>query len=212
MPNVQLSALNRETRGALAVDGPDAGGLAASWWSMPGFFAGWIVLGVVLALVLVRRGHDARTMVALGAGLGPLMALVVSDSIRRRDREAQALVIQSGVDHGGPLDVLVLAHDSGSAVEDLATTIESVRDELGLLTVGRTVAYEWVEGDLDNEVVRSGESELRDAAIRLAAVDAELVLLPGRIDRAVERFEDRGRRTLVLLAGPMASTTGRRTL
>lgn len=33
---------------------------------------GWVAVGFVLAYVLVRRGHDSRTMTALGIGLGPL--------------------------------------------------------------------------------------------------------------------------------------------
>lgn len=210
MPNAHLSVLNRETWSALAADGQEAaGGLAASPWSMPGFFAGWIGVGVVLALILVRRGHDARTMVAIGAGLGPLMALVASETIRRREIAARALILQPGIDHGGPLDVLVLVPDERVAVEELRPTIESVRGELGVATVGRAVAYEWVEGDLDNDVVSAGERELREAATRLAAPGAELALLPGRIDTVVERFERRERRTLVLTAAPFASAVRR---
>lgn len=207
MPDSQLHALARQPLSVLSVEGQEAaGGLASSPWAMPGFFAGWIGIGLSLALLLVRRGHDTRTMIALGIGLGPLMALVASETIRRRESSATALTLQHGIDRGGLLDVLVLVQDGDCDVdvEGLVPTIESVRGELGLLTLARAVPYEWLEGDLDNEVVRAGERALVDAEARLAVRGAELALLPGRVDRAVERFGRRRRRRLVLTALPSA--------
>lgn len=107
------------------------------------------------------------------------------------------------------MDVLVLVPDEHGGIEDLRTAIESARGELGLLTVGRVVSYEWVEGDLDNDVVHAGERELHDAATRLMVPDAELALLPGRIDTVIERFRRREGRTLVLVAVPLESPAPR---
>ena len=133
------------------------------------------------------------------------MVLVVSETGRRRESSATALTLQEGIDRGGPLDVLVLVQDGNCDVdvEGLAPTVESMRGQLGLLTLARAVPYEWLEGDLDNDVVRAGKRALIDAEARLAVRGAELALLPGRVDRAIERFERRDRRTLVLRALPL---------
>jgi hypothetical protein len=50
------------------------------------FFAGWVLVGVAVALAGVRHGgHDRRTLLALGAGLGPL-TLVVAAALGARER------------------------------------------------------------------------------------------------------------------------------
>lgn len=166
---------------------------------MPGFFIGWVTVGVAMALVLVIRGHDARITVALGVGLGPLMAIVMSDTIRRREPTASPLVFEPGVDRGGPLDVMVLVQGDPEDVRSVLPTLEAVRSELGVPTLARAGAYEWVEGDRDNDVVTARPSALVDAADRLPVAGAELALWPGPVGVAVERFRRLHQRALVLL-------------
>jgi len=157
-------------------------------------------VGLLLALVLVRRGHDTRTMLALGVGLGPLMAVVASDAIKRRDPNSPALLLEPGIHHGGQLDVLVLVQGEPADVQPIRANLEAVRARLGLLTVARAVAYEWTEGDLDNEVVTAGRRALADAADRLPVRGAELSLWPGPVDVVAERFRSRHIGGLVLVA------------
>jgi len=189
-----------ETWPVLAADGDTAGGLASSPFAVPLFFFGWATVGLLLALVLVRRGHDTRTMLALGVGLGPLMAVVASDAIKRRDPNSPALLLEPGIHHGGQLDVLVLVQGEPADVQPIRANLEAVRARLGLLTVARAVAYEWTEGDLDNEVVTAGRRALADAADRLPVRGAELSLWPGPVDVVAERFRSRHIGGLVLVA------------
>lgn len=186
------------------------GGLASSPYAMPAFFISWIAVGVLIAVVLAARGHDARTMITLGVGLGPLMALIASDSVRRRESATTALVLESGFDHGGPLDVLVLVPGDPRDVRSVVPTLNSVRDDLGMLTLARAVAYEWVEGDANNAAVATGRSNLVEAAAALPVSGAELVLAPGNLNAIVECFRRVHPHGLVLVATaePTASTTG----
>jgi hypothetical protein len=166
----------------LGADGKEiAGGLASSPLAMPAFFLGWIGIGVLVGLGLARRGHDRRAMTALGAGLGPLMFVVASDAVRRRERETRPLVLSPGVDHGGDLDILVLVENGPEDVRAVASTLGAVESEIGTLTLARTVGYEWLEYEADNEVVASAS----DALLRLWAA---------------RWFTARPRRTLVLVA------------
>lgn len=184
----------------LAAEGQESTGLASAPLAMPGFFVGWVVMGVLVALRLARSGHDRRTMVAVGAGLGPLMVLLASDIVRRREREAAPLVLERGVDHGGDLDVLVLVQGRPGDVRSVLPTLEAVRPDLGTLTLARAVAYEWTEGDLDDEAVSAAFSALLEAAGLLSIGGVGLALHPGPPAAVAERLEAQQQRTLVLFA------------
>lgn len=176
-----------------------SGSFASSTWAIPCFFIGWIGVGVVIAVALIRRGHDARTMLAMGAGLGPLMVVVAADCIRHRDRTASPLVLRPGDHLGGPLDVVALVQDATVDIEGLLPTIQSVQADLGSLTLARAVAFEDVEDGPEGEIARRAERELSEIAALLPVRGVTLMLLPGSVADAAERYGHR-RHTLVLTA------------
>ena len=185
---------------AVAVEGHElGGGLAASTLAMPAFFFGWVALGLFVAVGLARRGHDCRTMLALGAGLGPLMLVVASDVICRREREARALLLAPGIDHGGDLDIIVLVQDRPEHVRSILPNLDAVKADLGRLVIARAVDYEWLEDDLDNEVVDLATSDLVAARELVPITGPALVVCPGAAGQA-RSFAPPGRRTLVLVA------------
>lgn len=184
----------------LAGDGAEgAGHLGAAVHAMPLFFLAWMTIGTLLALVLVARGHDTRTMIGLGLGLGPLMAVVAADTIRHRERRAVPLVLQPGDDLGGPVDVLVVLQGHPDEVLSVRPNLEAVLPSLGSLVLARPVAYEWADGSADEHVEREEHRILVEAADRLGIVGAELVLWPGPVDVVVERFRRRHPAGLVLV-------------
>lgn len=194
----------------LGADGEGlAGGLASSPLAMPAFFLGWIGIGVLVGLGLARRGHDRRTMAALGVGLGPLMFVVASDAVRRREREARPFVLSPGLDHGGTLDVLVLIEDSPDHVRSVTPTLSAVESEIGTLTIAQTVEYEWLEDgqdDADNDVVASASAALLAARNLVPISSPALVVFPGTAEATARRFAARPRRTLVLVATDESTT------
>ena len=175
--------------------------LVGSALAMPTFFVLWMGIGLATALVLTARGHEARPMIGLGLGLGPLM-WVVASAERRRAASAELLVVRPGTDHGGPVDVLVLVlvEDDPGAVRALLPNLEAVTPSLGTLTLGRAVAPEALEGEAVTATVRSADEVLAEAASVLAVGDAELAIWPGNADTAARRFRERDRPTLVLRA------------
>lgn len=210
MPHPQRGHLvvdRSEGWSVLAAEGQDiGGGLAASPLAMPAFFSGWVALGVLVAVALARRGHDRKTMLALGVGLGPLMLVVASDVLRRREREARPLLLAPGVDHGGGLDILVLLQDRPEHVRSVVPTLDAVKTDVGRLTLVRAVDFEWLEDDLDNEAVDSATADLVVARDLVPISSPALVVCPGTAKRAAQRFAPRGRRTLVLVAIDESST------
>lgn len=99
-------------------------------------------------------------MVALGTGLGPLTLIMAYDMIRRRDRQARCLVLARGADHGGGLHVIVLLQGQAEHVQSIVPTLEAVKSDIGCLTLARAVDFEWLDVDVDNEVVESSSADL----------------------------------------------------
>lgn len=83
----------------LAPTGPDeelaTEGLTATI-AMPAFFVAWIAAGLLAGLLLSRRAHDRTTMLAIGAGLGPILLLVVITELA-----AGSATDSSSPDHDG---------------------------------------------------------------------------------------------------------------
>lgn len=137
-------------------------------------------------------------MSALGLGLGPLMFVVAFDSVRHGDKAAQPLVLEAGVERGGRLDVLVLVQGPGERVLEILPSLRPIQGDLRSLTLARAVAYEWIDGDLDNPVGAEAETALRLAAELTTVPGAALVLLPGTPSAAASRFVREREHALVL--------------
>src|SRR5437879_9300992 len=58
--------------------------------------AGWLLIGLVLALAMGRRGHSAFSWGLMGALLGPF-ALVLATEAVRDERNAGRTVLDAGV-------------------------------------------------------------------------------------------------------------------
>jgi hypothetical protein len=190
----------------LAVEGQEiAGGLATSPLALPGFFIGWVGLGVLVGLGLARRGHDRRTLAALGAGLGPLMIAAIPEAVRRRERETRELVVAPGIDHGGHLDILVLVQEDPAHVHSVVPTLAAVKRDVGTLTIARVVDYDWLDGSdatrsHGNEVIATATSALVEARELVPISRPALVVLPGTVNGAARAFSARARPSLVLVA------------
>lgn len=177
-----------------------AGGFVASPLSFLGFTAGWVGTGLVVAWFLARRGHDRRTMGGLGVGLGPLMIAVAIDTVRHRERTVHPLVVEQGAHRQGALNVLVVVDGGAEAAADLAPALASMHTDLGDVTLVRCVGYEWIEHDIDNQVVAHATAILHQAAELLPVDEPSLVLLPGPPGAAIERFTRQQECGLVLFA------------
>jgi hypothetical protein len=66
----------------------------------------WISIGVVLSIVMGRRGHISMRWAALGATLGPLAVVAALWSSRHEEGE-QPLLFAPAMPLGGRVDVLV---------------------------------------------------------------------------------------------------------
>jgi nucleotide-binding universal stress UspA family protein len=93
----------------------------------------WVGVGLLLALVMGRHGHDPFAWWLLGTLLGPL-ALPLAVSAEHR-REKWAWLVRAGRPGHGPVDVLVGLDGSAEATAALAAALELLGPRLGRLTL-----------------------------------------------------------------------------
>lgn len=127
--------------------------------------AAWLAIGLVLSIVMGRRGHNSLGWLVLGALLGPLSVLLAVDAKRHDERLdpvllAGRLPATSGT---GPVDVLVGYDGSPESVAAMDAVVELFGDRLGRLTVATVVPY----GD-----IRAQERLATEELQRLPSLDA----------------------------------------
>jgi nucleotide-binding universal stress UspA family protein len=100
----------------------------------------WVGIGLLLALVMGRHGHDPFAWWLLGTLLGPLaLPLAVAADQRRGE---PAWLVRSGRPGRGPVDVLVGLDGSAEAAAALAAVLELLGPQLGRLTLATVVGLD----------------------------------------------------------------------
>ena len=120
----------------------------------------WVAIGVVLSIVMGRRGHNSFGWFVVGAVLGPLAVVLAADAWRRNEKlEPEA--VQLGVGPGGgAVDVLVGFDDSPDCLAAAEAVVALLGNRLGRMTAVTVVAYGAGEAD---------EAKAADALRRFAA-------------------------------------------
>lgn len=126
--------------------------------------ATWLFIGLILSLLLGRRGHDGFSWFLIGMMLGPIGIVLGVDSWRHaEDPEPQHLAVPTVPDNGAGVDVLVGFDGSAEARSALAGAIELFGSRLGRLTLATVIPF---DGGLDAE--RAAVAALEQEAERLA--------------------------------------------
>jgi nucleotide-binding universal stress UspA family protein len=149
------------------------------------WLVGWLATGVVVSLVMGRRGHDPFGWLLVGAILGPL-ALPVAISTARRPNVVRPPWRTAGRHGSGRVDVLVGIDGSPHAAAALDAAVDLLGPRLGRLTLvavstlDATAARREEEARLGDELRRqAGRIQARLGAAGVDAA-AELVLLRGQ--------------------------------
>lgn len=145
----------------------------------------WFAIGVLLSIVMGRRGHDSFGWLVLGTLLGPLALVLAADTGRHEERpDAQRLDPDAPVRGGsGPVDVLVGCDGSPESVAALDAVVDLLGDHLGRVTLATVVPF----GD-NPETGRLAADRLRRLGRRLPGLAAELEVLHGRPSAALRHF------------------------
>ncbi|MEA2826536.1 MAG: hypothetical protein QOG43_975 [Actinomycetota bacterium] len=150
----------------------------------------WLATGVVLSIVMGRRGHNGFGWLVTGTLLGPFGVVLAVDAGRHGERLAPMMVTASA--HAtaataeapagtGPVDVLFGSDGSPEAAAALDAAVALLGDRIGRLTVATVVPY----GDITAPERRATEG-LRRLTQRVPAADLEV--LHGHPSAALRRF------------------------
>jgi nucleotide-binding universal stress UspA family protein len=147
--------------------------------------AAWVAIGLILSIVMGRRGHSSFGWLVLGTMLGPL-AVVLAIDARRHDEgldPARVQPGQSGTASGGFVDVLAGYDGSPESVAAIDTVLSLFGDRLGRFTVATVVAY----GEVQN-AERAAKEKLNGLTERAWKRAPELEILHGAPAAALSRF------------------------
>lgn len=107
----------------------------------------WLSTGVVLSVVMGRRGHVGVGWGALGAMLGPL-AVVAALGTARHEKDEQSAVVVPTLALGGPVDVVGI-DGSPECRMALQRVVSLLGPRLGRLCLATVVPYEDVPAHRD---------------------------------------------------------------
>jgi hypothetical protein len=171
----------------------------------------WIATGVLVALVMIRRGHDAGAWTLLGIALGPLLLGLAAHWVRHREPLVGPLVLAPGSAHGGSVDVLVGLGPGASDLTTVRAQLAQLEMDVGRLTIASAVDFESMLDPEWNDAKVTAAKQLYRAEATLETYTPGLVILPGRIDPAVERYRasDGFDRLLLAPRRPTVSTVTR---
>lgn len=149
-----------------------------------GLAVAWAVIGVVLSVVMGRRGHDPFVWLALGLVLGPFAVPLAFE--RLRDRPLHVAPRHEA----GDCDVLAGVDGSKESATALHDALEVLGERVTSVTIATVV-------DHDNRDTPAGEEVREDARLLLAGVaeglgvdEVRTEVLYGRPDQALTSFAD----------------------
>lgn len=142
--------------------------------------AAWLGLGGATAVLMVRRGHDVTTWLALAVVLGPVTPLLGVGAVAA-EVDARARIVDEGADQHGFVDLVAGVDGSREALAALVAAVELHRQELGRVVVAVVVPF-----DADDESERAGV--LAGAREAVAPLQPRTVVLHGDPVTALQRY------------------------
>jgi nucleotide-binding universal stress UspA family protein len=163
----------------------------------------WVAIGLLLAIVMGRRGHNSFGWLVIGILLGPL-AVVLALTARGQEALRPARLRPGSRSLGGPgtVDVLVGYDGSPESLAALDAVPELFGERLGRVTVATVVTY----GDV-KELERKATAGLRELGARPGAGGYELELLHGEPGAALGQFAREGGYELIAVGTRGAGVT-----
>lgn len=151
--------------------------------------AAWAAMGVVLSIVMERRGHNGFGWLVMGALMGPL-AIVMAIDARRHDEALGPRTLEERVPvtaGTGPVDVLIGYDGSPEADAAPQAVLDLLGDRLGRLTVATVIPF----GGL-KEQEQDATELLRKLARRIPGRVPELEVVHGHPSVALRQCATEG--------------------
>ncbi len=144
----------------------------------------WLAIGLVLAIVMGRRGHNSFGWLVLGTVLGPFGVVLAFDARHSLEQlRPVPLVGHVPATAGtGPVDVLVGSDGSPESAAAMDAAVELLGDRLGRLTVATVVPFGHIK-----EPERTAAEQLRQLVGASAGRVPDLEVLHGHPSAALSQ-------------------------
>lgn len=146
----------------------------------------WVVIGVVVAFTMRRRGHDFWVWLVLGAVLGPLSVPLAVE--RARFHPAAFRATDDSQLRSGRFDVLAGIDGSAESVAAVRSALALFGDCVTSLTLASVLDYDTAGTYTGAEHQAEAEAWLSRAATEIGFEPVETTVLFGRADNALAEF------------------------
>jgi nucleotide-binding universal stress UspA family protein len=146
----------------------------------------WALLGVSMAVVMGRRGHQPFMWLVLGIVLGPLVLPLAASAIRH-DEPGLFERLSLGRAGTGSVDVLVGIDGSAEAEHALRDAVGLLRWRIGRLTLAAVLDYDVATGSVLAEDPQKAQRDLVRTA-KATSPQPETVVLSGRPAEALRKY------------------------
>ncbi len=137
----------------------------------------WLATGIVVSILMRRRGHAFFTWWYLGAVLGPLALPLAIDAVFR-ERSLAARTISATPGRADGVAVLIGIDGSAASLAAAHAAVALLGDRVDRLMLAAVLDYDAASGGPADGRAQS-ESELAHAAEALSGVPSERVILVG---------------------------------
>lgn len=162
----------------------------------------WACSGLVAAYLMKRRGHEFRSLAAVGFALGPFY-IPLALHHAEREREVEPLRLGKGDAGGGAVNVLIGLRGSAESVSDALKVLALLGPRTGRVTIAAAIDYESASSKDWCDVKSAAAIELELASsIASLCCRPETVIVPGLADQAFRRYAEDNGHHLILMTGP----------
>lgn len=147
----------------------------------------WVAVGLVLAFVMRRRGHDFAVWLVLGAVLGPLAVPLAIERVRFH-RASERLWRSTGSPPHLGFDLLAAVDGSEEAVMALETALGLFGDRISSLTLVTVRDYDSQASYTGQEVQTEARQLLDEVAQQLSYEPVDKQVLFGHPAEAIAEF------------------------
>lgn len=108
------------------------------------FLAAWLAIGVILSIVLGRRGHDRVQWLLLGALLGPLALVLAADALRNgEEAEPESFGSPASIEvDPEAIDVMIGYDGSADSEAAIESALELFGDRLGRFELVSVIPFD----------------------------------------------------------------------
>ena len=146
----------------------------------------WLLTGLVLAVVLGRRGHDPFGWLVLGTLMGPVAIFLALDAVEHDEQDVVEVVAPPSGHSHGQVDVLVGFDGSAGSKAAVSVAERLFGDRVDRLTLVNVVPFD--TGHIDD---REARSKLLEAARATQGGGIGLEVAHGRPAAAMQQLAQR---------------------